>query len=392
MSINNISDKIVLSMLKNIKHGVLELTNHDNKKYIFGTDSSEIDVSLKINKPDFAYKIIKSGSVGLAEAYMRGDFETNNLSNLIELTAKNINIIYKFSGIFDLPLINIIKNFLVKNTKNKSKENIAKHYDLGNNFFSLWLDKSLTYSSAIFDSDKKDLESAQYNKYLKLINLIKPKSGDRILEIGCGWGGFAEYVGKNLDVNLDCITISKKQYEFAKERIYRNHLNHKINIELKDYRDVNYKYNSIASIEMIEAVGQNYLDSYFKTIKNNLNINGTAAIQSIVIDDKLYNRYKTKEDFIQKYIFPGGFLPSKNSLEKLSTKNGLKLDLMNSYGEHYSDTLRIWRDEFMKKWDLISKQGFDLTFKKMWDFYLSYCQAGFKSKNIDLIQFSLQNK
>jgi Cyclopropane fatty acid synthase and related methyltransferases len=274
----------------------------------------------------------------LAEAYMRGDFETNNLSNLIELTAKNINIIYKFSGIFDLPLVNLIKNFLVKNTKNKSKENIAKHYDLGNNFFSLWLDKSLTYSSAIFDSNKKDLESAQYNKYLKLINLIKPKSGDRILEIGCGWGGFAEYVGKNLDVKLDCITISKKQYEFAKERIYKNQLNHKINIELKDYRDVNHKYNSIASIEMIEAVGQNYLDSYFKTIKNNLNVSGTAAIQAIVIDDKLYNRYKTKEDFIQKYIFPGGFLPSKASLEKLSTKNGLNLDLMNSYGEHYSDT------------------------------------------------------
>ena len=134
------------------------------------------------------------------------------------------------------------------------------------------------------------------------------------------------------------------------------------------------------------------MDSYFKTIKNNLTIDGTAAIQAIVIDDKLYKRYKTKEDFIQKYIFPGGFLPSKNSLEQLSTKNGLKLDLMNSYGEHYSDTLRIWRDEFQKKWDLISKQGFDLTFKKMWDFYLSYCEAGFKSKNIDLIQFSLQKK
>ena len=392
MSLNNISDKIVFTMLKHIKHGVLELTNHDKKKYIFGTDSNGLDVSLKINKPDFTYKIIKRGSVGLAEAYMRGDFETNNLSKLIELTAKNINIIYKFSGIFDLPLINIIKNIFVKNTKNKSKENISKHYDLGNNFFSLWLDKSLTYSSAIFDSEKKDLEAAQYNKYLKLINLIRPKSGDRILEIGCGWGGFAEYVGKNLDAKLDCITISKKQYEFTKERIYKNGLNYKVNIELKDYRDVNHKYNSIASIEMIEAVGQSYLDSYFKTIKNNLQDNGVAAIQAIVIDDKLYNRYKTKEDFIQKYIFPGGFLPSKNSLERLSTQNGLKLDLMNSYGEHYSNTLRIWRSEFMKKWDLISKQGFDLTFKKMWDFYLSYCEAGFKSKNIDLIQFSLQNK
>ena len=143
---------------------------------------------------------------------------------------------------------------------------------------------------------------------------------------------------------------------------------------------------------MIEAVGQNYLDSYFKTIKSNLNDDGVAAIQAIVIDDKLYNRYKSKEDFIQKYIFPGGFLPSKNSLKKISMQNGLQIDLMNSYGQHYSDTLKIWRNEFMKKWDLISKQGFDLTFKKMWDFYLSYCEAGFKSKNIDLIQFSMQNK
>jgi len=323
---------------------------------------------------------------------MRGDFETNNLSDLIELTAKNIKIIYKFSGFLDLSIINSIKKIFIKNTKNQSKENISKHYDLGNNFFSLWLDKSLTYSSAIFEKDKKNLEDAQYNKYKKLINLIEPKSGDKILEIGCGWGGFAEYVGKNLDVKLDCITISKKQYEFAKERIYNSKLNHKINIELKDYRDVNDKYNSIASIEMIEAVGQNYLDSYFKTIKSNLNDDGVAAIQAIVIDDKLYNRYKSKEDFIQKYIFPGGFLPSKNSLKKISMQNGLEIDLMNSYGQHYSDTLKIWRNEFMKKWDLISKQGFDLTFKKMWDFYLSYCEAGFKSKNIDLIQFSMQNK
>ena len=392
MSINKFTDKIVFSLLTNINYGKLELTNYDNKKYFFGKDSDGLNVKLKINKPGLTYNIIKSGSVGLAEAYMKGDFETNNLSNLIELTAKNINIIYKFSGVFDFPVINMIKNFLLKNTKSKSKENIAKHYDLGNNFFSLWLDKSLTYSSAIFDSEKKDLESAQYNQYFKLINLIQPKSGDKILEIGCGWGGFAEYIGKNLDVKLDCITISKKQYEFAKERIYKNRLNHKINIELKDYRDVNEKYNSIASIEMIEAVGQNYLDSYFKTIKNNLTINGKAAIQAIVIDDKLFKRYKTKEDFIQKYIFPGGFLPSKNSLEQLSIKNGLTIDLMNSYGDHYSDTLRIWRNQFLKKWDLISKQGFDLTFKKMWDFYLSYCEAGFKSKNIDLIQFSLQNK
>ena len=392
MNINKISDKIVFKSLQFIKYGNLELINHDNKIYNFGTFDKELNVKIKINRPGLTYQIIKSGSVGLAEAYMRGDFETNNLSNLIELTARNINLIYRFSGLLDISILNSFKRFFFNNTKNRSKINISKHYDLGNDFFSLWLDKSLTYSSAIFNDFDKNLEKAQLNKYKKLVDLIKPKSGDKILEIGCGWGGFAEFIGKNYDVKLDCITISKKQYDFAKQRIHDIGLNDKIKIEMKDYRDVNDNYNSIASIEMIEAVGKNYLDSYFKTIKNNLNHNGTAAIQSIVIDDHLYKRYKTKEDFIQKYIFPGGFLPSKKSLKKLSSKNGLELDLMNSYGEHYSNTLRIWRDEFLKKWDLISKQGFDLTFKKMWDFYLSYCEAGFKSKNIDLVQFSLQNK
>ena len=225
-----------------------------------------------------------------------------------------------------------------------------------------------------------------------MINLIKPKNGDKILEIGCGWGGFAEYVGKNFDVKLDCITISQKQFNFAKERIFKNNLNEKVNILFKDYRDIKNKYSSIASIEMIEAVGQKYLSSYFNTIKTSLENNGTAAIQAITIDDSIYNRYKNKEDFIQKYIFPGGFLPSKKNIYSLSKSNGLEINNYNSYGQHYSNTLQLWREEFTKKWDLISSQGFDLTFKRMWNFYLSYCEAGFKSKNIDLIQFSLQNK
>ena len=220
-------------------------------------------------------------------------------------------------------------------------------------------------------------------------NLVKPKNGDKILEIGCGWGGFGEFVGKNYDVKLDCITISKKQYEFAKNRIYKNGLNEKVKIKMLDYRDVNKKYNSIASIEMIESVGQNYLPSYFKKIKDSLYQNGIAAIQAITIDEKIYNRYKLKTDFIQKYIFPGGFLPSKQEILKLSNKNGLSFDKCNSYGLDYSNTLRIWRNDFQKKWDIISKQGFDETFRRMWNFYLSYCEAGFKAKNIDLIQFSM---
>ena len=392
MLLYKISDLIVFNALKNIKHGLLEIKKMNGEVLKFGNPTENLKVFLEIKDESLNYNLIKSGSIGLGESYMKEFFITNNLSDLIELTAKNINIIYKFSGIFDLPFINFIKNKIIKNTKNRSKENIAKHYDLGNDFFSLWLDKTLTYSSAIFENPKQDLFNAQNNKYQKLIDLLKPTNGSKILEIGCGWGGFAEYLGTNYDVKLDCITISQKQFEFAKERIHRCGLNEKINIEIKDYRDLKSKYDHIASIEMIEAVGQNYLDSYFSTIKKNLTSSGTVAIQAITIDNSLFNRYKNKQDFIQKYIFPGGFLPSKNELQNYVDTNGLKFNEYNSYADHYSDTLIIWREIFNKKWDLIKGQGFDLTFKRMWEFYLSYCEAGFKSKNIDLIQFSLQNK
>jgi cyclopropane-fatty-acyl-phospholipid synthase len=392
MLLHNISDKIVFSLLKNIQNGFLEVINCNGEQFLFGDPNNTLKAKIIIKTPALTYNLIKGGSIGFAECYMRGEFETTNLSNLIEIMARNIKIVYKFSGLLDLPLINFFKNRFIKNTKSRSKENIAKHYDLGNDFFSLWLDETLTYSSAIFDDYSLDLPRAQNNKYQKLINLIKPNPGDKVLEIGCGWGGFAEYLGKNYDVKLDCITISQKQYEFAKQRIHNCGLNEKINIEIKDYRDLKGQYNSITSIEMIEAVGQNYLASYFNTIKNNLTPGGTAAIQAITIDDSLFDRYKNRQDFIQKYIFPGGFLPSKQSLKKYAESNHLNFNEYNSYAVHYSKTLAMWRETFNQKWELIKDQGFDLTFKRMWEFYLSYCEAGFKSKNIDLIQFSLQNK
>ena len=392
MSLYNFSDKIVFKILKDIEYGYLEITKYNGELLKFGNSQSPLKAILKIKKPNFTFNLIKGGSVSFAESYMKDEFETDNLSNLIEITARNIKIIYKFSGLLDFPMINYLRNKFVKNTRARSKENISKHYDLGNEFFALWLDKTLTYSSAIFDERNKDLSNAQNNKYQKLIDLIKPNNGDKILEIGCGWGGFAEYLGKKYDVKLDCITISKKQFEYAKKRIHECGLNEKVNIEIKDYRDLKEKYNSIASIEMIEAVGQNYLESYFKAIKNNLSNDGRAAIQAITIDDSMFDRYKTKQDFIQKYIFPGGFLPSKGIINKYVSENGLTIKSYDSYADHYSNTLVMWKNEFNKKWDLIKKQGFDLTFKRMWEFYLSYCEAGFKSKNIDLIQFSLQNK
>ncbi len=285
-----------------------------------------------------------------------------------------------------------LKQRPISHSKSRSKKNISLHYDLGNDFFSTWLDETLTYSCGIFNSSNETLKQAQINKYNKLINMVKPRRGDKILEIGCGWGGFAEHLAKNHDIELDCITISKKQYLFTKERIRQKRLNHKVNVKMMDYRDIKKKYDIIVSIEMIEAVGEKYLDKYFNVIKENLSSGGRGAIQAIVIKDELYSRYKNKEDFIQKYIFPGGFLPSLKFLDQLSNKSGLKIDKYYSYGSHYSNTLQKWRESFLNSWDIISRQGFNSNFKRMWDFYFSYCDAGFKSKNIDLIQFSLCNK
>ena len=391
--LNYVADQFVFLNLKKISDGYLNLVDSKGKEYFFGDNRSFLKAKIKINNPSFCLNILRKGSSGLAESYMNGEFETNDLTSLIELSAKNINITYKFSGFFQFSLLQgFLKRNILGNTKDRSKKNISLHYDLGNEFFSTWLDKTLTYSCGIFNSSNETLEKAQINKYNKLINMVKPKNGDKILEIGCGWGGFAEHLAKSYNIKLDCITISKKQLLFTKERIRKAGLNHKVNVQMLDYRDVEKKYDIIVSIEMIEAVGEKYLNKYFNTIKKNLATGGRGAIQAIIIKDELYDRYRNKEDFIQKYIFPGGFLPSFKSLNNLSNKSGLKIDGYHLYGSHYSDTLQKWRESFLNSWDLISRQGFNSSFKKMWDFYFSYCDAGFKSKNIDLIQFSLCNK
>ena len=392
-TLNYISDLFVFWNLKKISCGYLRLIDSKEKSHFFGNNKSFLKAKIKINNPGFCYKILRGGSAALAESYMKGDFETEDLTSLIELSAKNINTTHKFAGFFEFSFLkNFLKKNMLKNTKTRSQKNISLHYDLGNDFFSLWLDKTLTYSCGIFNSSNETLEQAQINKYNKLINMVRPKNGDRVLEIGCGWGGFAEHLAKNYDIKLDCITISKKQFLFTKERMRKKGLNHKVNVKMLDYRDVKSKYDVIISIEMIEAVGEEYLNKYFDIIKENLSPGGRGAIQAIIIKDELYNRYRTKEDFIQKYIFPGGFLPSLKSLDKLSNKSGLKIEKYHSYGLHYSNTLQKWRETFLNSWHKISRQGFDSSFKKMWDFYFSYCDAGFKSKNIDLIQFSLCNK
>ena len=393
MNLNYLADQFVVWNLKKISYGYLELVDSKGSKYFFGNKDSALKADIKINDPSFTTKLLRQGSSGLGESYINNEFETSDLPSLIEISARNINVTYKFSGRIKMPFLqNILNKVVLTNTRERSKKNISAHYDLGNEFFSVWLDKTLTYSCGIFNSSDETLEKAQINKYNKLINLLKPKPGSNVLEIGCGWGGFAEQIAKNYDVKLDCITISKKQYEYSKAKINKLGLNHKVNIKMIDYRDVKKQYDNIISIEMIEAVGEKYLSSYFKSIKENLATEGRAAIQSIVISDNLYDQYRKKEDFIQSFIFPGGFLPSLNILKKLSSNSGLVFDSQKLYGEHYSNTLQKWRKSFLNSWDEISRQGFNLGFKNMWDFYLSYCEAGFKSKNIDLIQFSLCNK
>jgi len=393
MSLFKISEKFVLNKLKNISHGNLKLINYDGKVFHFGDLESKLSSDIKINNPNFYLNVVMGGSSALGEAHMKKDFYTSNLTNLIELTARNINTIYSFSGSLKLQKIkNFLKKIFASNTKSKSKKYISKHYDLGNEFFSLWLDKSLTYSSAVYKSEKDDLETAQRNKFQELINLMKIKDGNKVLEIGCGWGGFAEFLAKNYDVSVDCITISKNQYEFTKKKIFNSGLNNKVNVKFLDYRDLKEKYDHVASIEMIEAVGEKYMDQYFGTIKNVLNYNGTAAIQGIVIKDDLFERYRANEDFIQKYIFPGGFLPSIKFMENIIKKNDLKLEKINTYSDDYARTLATWRENFLGVWEKISPLGFDEYFKRMWEFYLSYCEGGFKSRNINLIQFSMSNR
>ena len=259
MSLAKIAEKFVINKLKSTQNGSLKLVNYDGKVYHFGDLENLFVADVKIINPKFYLNIILGGSSALGEAHINKDFYSSNLTNLIELTAKNINLIYSFSGSLKLQRVkNVLKKIFASNTRAKSLKNISQHYDLGNKFFSHWLDNTLTYSSAIFENESDSLETAQKNKYQKLINLLNIKSGDKVLEIGCGWGGFSEFLAKRHEVLVDCITISKKQYDYSKKRIFENGLNNKVNVKFLDYRDLKEKYDKIASIEMIEAVGEKY--------------------------------------------------------------------------------------------------------------------------------------
>ena len=386
----NFWEILLLKGIKKFSYGSIQIEFSDGYIENIKAKKPGPKAMLKINKPNAAKEIIQGGSVAFAESYINKDISTDNLTNLIHYCAMNNDQAESTFNISILKkIIHKIFHYKNKNTKNQAKKNISFHYDLGNKFYEYWLDKTMTYSSAIFNNKSIELEAAQNNKYKKLAELSAIKNGDQILEIGCGWGGFAEFIGNNYDCNLTAVTISREQYEYTKKRIFDANLSHKVKVLLCDYRNITGKFDKIVSIEMFEAVGKQYWNTFFKKIENILKPKGNISLQLITIDDNIYDVYKTNPDFIQKYIFPGGMLPSDKILKELINKTSLKINSIDSFSKDYAKTLNIWNKEFNKKWDKIEKLGFDENFKLLWNYYLSYCEGGFLSKNIDLKQIKL---
>lgn len=327
------------------------------------------------------------GMVGLSEAYVEGDWETPDLDLATDWALQNReNIRQALKGNVFSKWFSRLHHNLNKNTRTGSKKNIAFHYDLGNDFYRLWLDRTMSYSSALFSDENQSLEAAQQNKYRRIIELLDPQAEQKVLEIGCGWGGFAETLLTEHDVKLDAITLSAEQLAWAKNRL-ADVPKKKLNLSLTDYRDLNDKacaYDRIASIEMLEAVGEVYWPTYFSTLKKCLKPGGVAVIQVITIDDEIFPGYRLTPDFIQRYIFPGGMLPSPTVMREQITKAGLSLSDEQSFGLDYAKTLHHWSQSFEQAWPEIAAQGFNQRFKRLWRYYLAYCQSGFKAGTIDV--------
>ncbi len=377
-------------MLNNLNIGEINVTFPDGEIKNFKGDKLGPIADVTFLTEKSIKDSILGGSLGFCEAYIDGKIKSKNIGKLIEIGGhEESGLNTSGKGYFFFKLLNKVFHLINNNTINGSKRNISAHYDLGNNFYELWLDKSMTYSSAYFNSNKDSLFEAQQNKYNKISKIANLEKKSKVLEIGCGWGGFAEFAAKNYNSLVTAITISKEQFEFTKKRIEKNGLNKSIDVKLIDYRKIKGSFDRIISIEMIEAVGEKYWPIYFNQIKKLLKPNGNAAIQVITIDDKYFDDYKKFPDFIQKYIFPGGMLPSISALEKPIQQSGLKIDKIDSFGKDYSSTLSIWSKQFNSAWPKISKLGFDNRFHRMWNLYFSYCEGGFNSGSIDVKQIKL---
>lgn len=384
--------KTVLNLLNKLHTGHLTLVTPDGEALLFDGQQSGIHAKIQIHDWAVCQACLKSGDIGFAESYLQGHWDSPDLEALLRLFLVNRSVIERaIYGSLWGRMIYRIKHWLNKNSKSGSKKNIHAHYDIGNSFYSLWLDPSMTYSSACFENQDISLVQAQKNKYAKILASTGIKPNEHLLEIGCGWGGLME-IAKKENIHIDCLTISQEQAHYAQKRAANldSNFSSQASILLKDYRDHENEYDGIASIEMFEAVGEAYWPSYFEVIYRCLKPGKKACIQSIVIADELFNKYRSNSDFIQQYVFPGGMLPSVTAFKAAAEKAGLILEEAYSFGADYQKTLCLWHEQFNASLPQVRAQGFDDRFIRLWNLYLMYCAAGFAEKSTDVIQFTLR--
>ena len=382
--------RFILQLLSKLQHGALHLELPDGKSAHFGDDS--YPVTLRLHNWALCDAVIKSGDIGFAETFIDGSWSTDNLTGLIELFIRNRqaveSLIYgKWWG----NLLYRVRHLFNRNSRTGSRKNIHAHYDIGNDFYRLWLDPSMTYSSALFSNGHTDsLQDGQLAKYRRILKELDVAAGARILEIGCGWGGFAEVAAKEGGTKVSGLTLSTEQLQFAQQRLQEGGLSEQADLLLMDYRDINEQFDAIASIEMFEAVGEAYWPTYFECVARNLKTGGRACIETITIADELFERYRTGTDFIQQYIFPGGMLPSPEVFRAQAARQGLRVVNELSFGSDYARTLAEWRDAFKEKLAQVQALGFDDKFLRTWEFYFGYCEAGFRADSINVMQFTLE--
>ncbi|MBY6134549.1 cyclopropane-fatty-acyl-phospholipid synthase family protein [Nocardioides marinus] len=348
---------------------------------------------LRIHNPDCFTRLIREGDLGFSDAYLDGWWSTSDLQAFMDLVHMGADTVYDgFQGRALLRAYERLRFWLHRNHRRQARKNISHHYDLGNDFYRLWLDDTMTYSSALFTSGQQSLEAAQIAKYASLVDQMGVKPGDHVLEIGCGWGGFAEYAARARGLRVTGLTISKEQLSFARQRIDDAGLSDQVELRMQDYRDCRGQFDGVASIEMFEAVGQKYWPTYFAAVRDRLKPGGRATLQIITVADRRWEVYRRGVDFIQKYIFPGGMLPSPSALREQVEQAGLGVVRTIEFGDSYDQTLRRWHETFNARWDQIAALGFDERFHKMWNFYLTSCAAAFKTGNCDVTQITLAHR
>ena len=374
----------------NWRYGSLSFVMPSGRAFKVQGKEAGPEAVLVIHDFRFVGRVMAGGDIGFGEGYIAKEWDSPNLSAVLQAFTSNWDHLTKLvQGNPLVSIFNFIGHLLNGNSKQGSQRNIHAHYDLGNAFYARWLDPSMTYSSAKFETPDQSLSAAQHNKYASLARSINLQSDQSVLEIGCGWGGFAEFAAKEVGAKVTGITISQAQHDFAKKRLFEAGLADKADIQLIDYRDVKGAFDRVASIEMFEAVGEKYWPTYFNKIHDVLAPGGQAGLQIITIKDELFADYRSRADFIQKYIFPGGMLPSEKRLRQETDKAGLEWRNIARFGQNYADTLVQWSERFQGAWDEIKPLGFDERFRRLWQFYLSYCEAGFRTERTNVIQLGL---